>query len=245
MADEILKTTDYSIFKRLEGNRPVTMQRVLLIEDSIRAIGWISNPIIVNENMEVIDGQGRLEALKRIGAPVEYRIIRGANINHCRVMNDVNRQWQKNEYIQSYAETGSQSYKRLWQIMTMYEIDARTALRLMNKDDKAAVLKSGELDISNDAFGKGLKRAPFYSAYWKTMKRFAGNGNIKKKVIFFLIEHGGYPHQRIIDALKVCDPQEIYCTGDERLIECIENVVNKNQRKDNRLRLVMDYRSKG
>lgn len=242
---ETLTTTDYSIFKRLPGNRDVSEQRVLRIMESIQTIGWVSNPILVNENMEVIDGQGRLEALKRMLAPVEYRVLRGANIRHCRMMNDVNTAWVGKEFIRSFAETGDEGYKLLWQLMTQFDVNARTVLHLAGRRDaQERKIKSGQFEFTREDFGRAMSKLQIYSPYWKVMKRFRGNGLVKKKVIFFLIDHGGYPHQRIIDALKECDPNEVYCTADERLLDCIEKVVNKNQRTENRLHLVLDYRSK-
>ena len=242
---ETLTTSDYSMFRRLSGNRDVPEQRVQKIMESIQTIGWISNPILVNENMEVIDGQGRLEALRRMHLPVEYRILRGANILTCRMMNDANTPWIGKEFIRSFAETGDEGYKLLWQLMEQYDVNARTVLRLAGRrDSQERKIKTGEFEFTRADFGKAIAKLTIFSPYWKVMKRFRGNGLVKKKVIFFLVEHGGYPHQRIIDALKICDPNEIYCSSDERLIECIEKVVNRNQRADNRLSLLMDYRSK-
>lgn len=243
---ETMTTTDYSIFKRLPGNRDVSEVRVQRIMDSIESVGWVSNPILVNENMEVIDGQGRLEALKRMKLPVEYHVIPGANINHCRAMNDVNKPWYGREFIQSFAETGDEGYKLLWQCMTQFSVDARTVLHLAGKrDSQEKKIKSGELLFTRQDFGKALTKLPIFSAYWKALKRFTGHGLMKKKVSYFLTLHvPSYPHTRIVEALMTCDPNEIYCTSDERLIDCIEKVVNKNQRGENRLNLLMDYRSK-
>lgn len=243
---ETLTTTDYSIFKRLSGNRDVTETRCQQIMRSIETVGWISNPILVNEKMEVIDGQGRLEALRRMHLPVEYRIVKGANISHCRAMNDVNKPWYSKEFIQSYAETGDEGYKMLWQCMTQYDVDLRTVLHLAGKrDTQERKIKTGEFIFTRQDFGKALTKLPIYSAYWKAMKRFTGHGLMKRKVSYFLTLHvPSYPHTRIVEALMTCDPNEIYCTSDERLIDCIEKVVNRNQRGENRLNLLMDYRSK-
>ena len=246
MPTEIKTTTNYCQFKKLSGNRQTDLQRVLRIQDSIERIGWVSNPIIVNENLEIVDGQGRFEALRRLNMPVEYIVIPGANINHCRVMNDVNKPWYGREFIQSFAETGDEGYKLLWQCMTQFSVDARTVLHLAGKrDSQEKKIKSGELLFTRQDFGKALAKLPIFSAYWKALKRFTGHGLMKKKISYFLTLHEpSYPHTRIVEALMTCDPNEIYCTSDERLIDCIEKVVNKNQRGENRLNLLMDYRSK-
>ena len=242
--NDVLKTSDYSIFKTLVGNRDVSEKRVNRIMESISTIGYVSNPIIVNENMEVIDGQGRLEALKRLNHPVEYRIIKGATITQCRIMNSVGEQWKNRNFVKSFADTGAKSYQRLYQLMDMYDADLNIVLRLINRrsHDDSRMIKSGDFFMSNEEFGKGLKKLPIYSAYSKALKRFHGNTQIKKKVIIFLIEHGGYPHQSIIDALVKCSPDEVYATTDEGLIKCIEDVYNKFKREDKKLYFLSDYR---
>lgn len=244
---EILRTTDYSIFNHLDGNRDVKEKRVQKIIGSIQAIGWIHQPIIVNEKMEIIDGQGRLEALRRLNMPVDYIIEKGATIRQSQVINGVTTTWGSEDYIKSYAENGDKSYQRLLQMMNMYDVDVRTVLRAMNISTNASMiqaLKNGELVITNEEFGKGLKRLPIFSAYFKAMKRFGGNAGIKKKVIFFLIEHGGYPHQQIIDALTKCSPEDIRCGTDEMLIMSIEDVYNKFKREDKKIYFLIDYRRK-
>lgn len=73
-SEEMFRTTDYEGFKRVIGNRRVMEERVTKILASIDKIGYIPIPLIVNEKMEVIDGQGRLEACKRRGLPVNFII---------------------------------------------------------------------------------------------------------------------------------------------------------------------------
>lgn len=106
-------TEDYSVFKKLEGNRTVMERRKNRIVSSIKERGWIRNPIVVNEKMEVIDGQGRLEALQELGMPVEYVIAEGATIADCIALNVKQTNWTNTDYVKSYAETGNEDYKIL------------------------------------------------------------------------------------------------------------------------------------
>ena len=66
----IFETTDYDIFKRLEGNRADIERRAKKVIKSIKAVGQIKAPIIVNERFEIIDGQARAEAFRRLGLPI-------------------------------------------------------------------------------------------------------------------------------------------------------------------------------
>lgn len=65
-------TRDYSVFKYLKGNRGINLKNVNSIVDNVRDNGLLPTIVIVNENMEVIDGQHRIEAFKQLNLPVEF-----------------------------------------------------------------------------------------------------------------------------------------------------------------------------
>ena len=79
-AYNVYVTKDYSIFRRLVGNRDIPESRISKIVESIQTIGWIHNPIIVNEKMEVIDGQGRLTELQRLKTKINKQEELNASI---------------------------------------------------------------------------------------------------------------------------------------------------------------------
>lgn len=112
---DIHVTYDYDMFSHLLGNRPVTNKRAAKIANSIMNRGYIPVPIVVNEKLEIIDGQGRTEALKMLdaGLPLYYVIIPGLGIDDCIAMNVTGTKWSTLDYIHGYADTGNQDYKRL------------------------------------------------------------------------------------------------------------------------------------
>ena len=62
---QVVRTSNYGMFRKLDGNRGLN-GRHIKIKKSIEANGYIMSPIIINENYQIIDGQGRIE-VKRIG----------------------------------------------------------------------------------------------------------------------------------------------------------------------------------
>lgn len=117
----IYSTKDYDEFKKLNGNRSVLEQRKTMILKSIKERGWIRNPIVVNEKMEMIDGQGRFEALKELGLPIEYCISEGATINDCIALNLKQKNWGTVDYINCYAELGNENYIALLGYINRYK----------------------------------------------------------------------------------------------------------------------------
>lgn len=121
-------TRNYSLFKTLEGNREVLSIRKKKIKSSIDTIGYIPSPIIVNEKMEIIDGQGRFEALKELAKPIYYIVVPGLTLEHCIAMNISNTNWTLNDYIKSYAAQGNVNYINLLGLIEKYPMISLRAI---------------------------------------------------------------------------------------------------------------------
>ena len=157
-------TRDYSIFKRLIGNRDIPESRISKIVESIQTIGWVHNPIIVNEKMEVIDGQGRLTALQRLKMPIEYIIAEGAGNKECIYMNMNMVNWKLPDFIKSYAEQGNENYQRLLSLMQRYangNLDIiSTAVYRVSKS-KHRDIKQGILQLTEEQYRAAVPRLEY------------------------------------------------------------------------------------
>lgn len=177
----IQNTKDYSIFKKLEGNRPVVNRRVNKIIASIQNVGYITSPLIVNEKMEVIDGQGRLEALEQLKMPVEYIIHPGIGINECIAMNINQGNWSLKDYIESYSTRGNKSYQRLEQLIKEYplanlDVIATAALRI-NKIT-GTMVKDGSLVLTEEQYDKAVERLNYAYEIFDLVDKTAVRGGI-------------------------------------------------------------------
>ena len=163
-AYNVYVTKDYSIFKRLVGNRDIPESRISKIVESIQTIGWVHNPIIVNEKMEVIDGQGRLTALQRLKMPIEYIIAKGAGNKECIYMNMNMVNWKLSDFIKSYAEQGNENYQRLLSLMQRYangNLDIiSTAVYRLSKS-KHRDIKQGTLQLTEDQYRAAIPRLEY------------------------------------------------------------------------------------
>lgn len=110
-----LATSDYSKFKTLKQNRAVNAAHVARLVASIEKNPHIldAQPILVNENMEIIDGQHRFEACKHLGIPVPYVQVAGLDVADAREMNAIQKNWTAMDYAWSHASTGNVHYKAL------------------------------------------------------------------------------------------------------------------------------------
>lgn len=248
--NQIFKTYDYNKFHKMRGNRDVEERRVRNIVKSIKKIGWISNPIIVNKQFEVIDGQGRLEALKRLGLPVEYHIVDTAGLTDCRTMNSNLKGWSTMDYVKSYAESKVKDYQRVQEIINHFGVTFDTVMAAKGKGasgDGYEKIRDGELEFSEADYIRVCARLNIHKKYIEVFRRFGGHARVQNKVIFYLIRYGethdGIDHDKIIEALENTDPHTIYSQTFDRLLESVQNAYNYNKRRrETRLYFYEEYR---
>lgn len=111
--NKVYKTHDLSIFTQIDGNRVPNLQHIKRLADSIRVYGMKCNPILVNERMEVIDGQHRLMAAKEANSFIYYIIVDGYSLSEVHTLNLNQKNWTKKDFMDGYANMGIESYINL------------------------------------------------------------------------------------------------------------------------------------
>lgn len=153
---KIYEETNYGIFRRLPDNRDVTQGRINKLVASFKERS-ILNPLIVNEKMEIIDGQGRYEARKFLGLPIQFIIIPNIGSDECKLMNRYNTSWTLKDFCISYAKSGNENYRRLIKAADDAKCSLADALmytgKLINKGGggngcRKAVVERGELNFT-------------------------------------------------------------------------------------------------
>jgi hypothetical protein len=151
------ETTDYGMFKYMDGNRSVEQSRVNKIKASIKKYGQL-DPIEVNEKYEVGDGQGRLEACKQLKIPVKYKIIPGRTIEDYIAINSVSTNWTTLDYTDSWIKRAPnakvrKAYQDIQTLITNKKytsvITRSVILRicLKNGDKYVDVIQSGKAEL--------------------------------------------------------------------------------------------------
>jgi len=149
------QTTNYNMFKIKKGNRIVNMTHVQKIKDSLIKHTFLpSCPIICDKNMNVIDGQHRLQAARELGIAVYYVIEEEPDQDLLIDLNITQRKWSTTDYITYYAnEKSNENYKRLLQMIKEIPFDATTLLCLAFNLDVGGnflnnKLKTGQLELT-------------------------------------------------------------------------------------------------
>lgn len=156
---KIQKTTDYSVFKPLAGNRPINKGLLLAIRESINNDGnyLMYNPIIVNEKMEIIDGQHRLEAARLEEVEVYYITAVGMKIRQAQVLNSKKRQWSSSDFLQSYLTEGKSEYQTLKQLMDEYRFSIAICVKYLSQNHHQSGMRKfrdGKFEIIDQAWAE-------------------------------------------------------------------------------------------
>lgn len=160
----VYKTKNHDIFKLSKFNRNIILKDSMLTECER---GFIS-PIIVNEDMVVIDGQHRLEASKILDKPVEFVIVKGLGEKDIISMNTVQRPWTLVNYIESFANNGLEEYVKLLNLVKEKHLSSSaTATIAGGYVEKSRALhervKNGEFEFHN--YKETVEFLRFYERY--------------------------------------------------------------------------------
>lgn len=199
----VYMTMDYNQFKRLVGNRDVTIRRKNRIKESIRNFGYILNPIVVNENMEIIDGQGRFEALRDLALPVYYVIADGAGVKECVAMNINMSNWKVIDYVNSYAELGNENYIRYKKLieehedLTVDEVYGLIKNKIVTTGYGSREIKDGELYFTEDRLSQVSIVAEWLDDHNAVIDAIPGSRRVKRTGIAWVLQNTSTDWKRL------------------------------------------------
>lgn len=249
----VYTTNDYNRFKTLKGNRNVSNTRVVRIMESIQKYGWLSNPILVNDKFEIIDGQGRFEALRRLGLPIEYIVHSGIGLKECQGLNHYQKNWSMMDYINSFVESGNDNYAFLKQMLIQYRALPKYVVysvsatkgknRLIARGDYARSLERGELLLSKED-RKNVDDALFYlSRFDDTVAHLGGRKDNFYSAIMFLYLLDAVDNERLCKVVNNARFDGMISSGNvEGYLQQFENIYNKSLKKQNRIDFMHEFK---
>jgi hypothetical protein len=195
----IESTTEYHSFKTLEGNRKISENHVRNLMDFVRKRNLLKyNPILVNGEYEVIDGQHRLEAAKQLQVPVYYIVGDGLSYKDAGVLNACSDDWEFREYLEMYLKNGHEEYIKLNEFKKAHNLKLKRFQYLMSKEQKQIFDESFKIGtfkiIDNlDEISDKLKKIETIITFLESVllldnKRFLYTDNFWRALYLFLIK---------------------------------------------------------
>lgn len=241
-------TKDFSKFIVMRGNRKVVEKHVLSLMGRMQRQGNLTThfPIIVNERMEVIDGQHRLEALRRLDeAGVKnpdgemvwtpfYRVETGLDVNNVRDINNGHRNWAWQDYMTSYISDGRDAYERFKNLIDHFGLSFSTTLHFCCGENKSRTraFKEGTLLIKDQARAFSLMR------WYKEIIEASGHDtSVFAIVMCQIMQHPEYDHKRMVKKMGLYHASLKRFASRPDYLRAIEDIYNRGQSEETKVRL--------
>ena len=228
--NKIYSTTNYSMFKCSTWNRnPNDELRIGKVMKSIKEVGFIGS-IIVNELYEVIDGQARLEACKRMNVPVRYMIVPGIGKKECLALNISQTNWSIVDYIKSYSSEGSISYTYLLKLIEAYGKDFKLKVIIHaitgKMDIGAKVIKEGRLECTSEDYDRAQNILRYLTPYIPIMSRIQGHNEFYFMALGYCYGDEEVDNDRLFKQITLRQASLIPVSTIQQALEQIEEIYN-------------------
>lgn len=242
----VYRTHNYDLFKIMDDNRDLNLLHVKRLIQSFQDQHLVC-PIIVNEKMQVIDGQHRLQASKETGLPVYYIVLPGYTIKQVQILNTNQKNWNRMDFLQMYCEQGKQAYIELRDFMREFpDFGINAAMSLIKltsssthqgqidgkkvhmKDFEEGKLKIPNITKSYVIARKVLDFKPFYKEYHRP-------GFVSALIPLF--SSRVYNHKEMLHKLKNA-PAELQLRDSKKIVGYrmqLEDIYNYKRQKENKV----------
>lgn len=186
----VYKTTNYDSFKVLKGNRRLNQIQIKRLVESFQKRQLIS-PIIVNEKMQIIDGQHRFNVAKQLSLPVYFIMLDGYDLEEVHILNQNTNNWKKETFLTSYCELGYDDYQHMKEFMEKFpEFGINVSIMLLTNNTQG----------SNQKGSQGFKRKTFQDGEFKinNLKQAYSNA---QKIMDFKPFYDGFTRQSFVAAM--------------------------------------------
>lgn len=186
---KIYFTRDYSRFKDLKGNRLLNDGKInRMISDINSGLDMLRYcPIIVDEKMNVIDGQHRLYVAKKLKSNVWYVITDGLTMHEIARINSNQERWKARDFIHCYSSQGVKDYNVLQDFIYQYQWPVSLAV---------IVLSTGK---TKDGGGGMKSKEKFERGFFKATH--VESANMLAAMVERFNEFEGYKSRPFIDAI--------------------------------------------
>lgn len=248
IAGYVFSTTDYSRFKMLEGNRDVVESRKQKILNSIREVGYVRNPIVINKNYEIIDGQGRFEALKELGLPIEYVTSKDAGLEECVALNLGQTNWKSIDYIKSYATRGNENYTRFlgclnehkW--ISVQELYGIVSNKIVGYGGLAQSVNQGKLVFTEKRRWQIEKSLAFLMGVKDELKMIKGSRRVLITSIAWVINNTKCDTKRLRKIVQEKYPIINPVVTADHFLDDLSNIYNKGIKSDKCIYFDTEYK---
>lgn len=248
----IYTTTDYDAFVFPKWNRNVSNARVVAMVESIKKVGWLPEPVLVNEKFEIIDGQSRVKALQICELPVEFCIVKGIGRKECQALNLFQKNWTTINYIDSYVADENPSYIWLRDALKRFKsipsvVVTSVAVTKGNGFScggrMGSIIKEGRLQLTTQEMKRLSDLLFFLSRFSETAAYLGGRKDVFYSAIVFLYNLDAVDNERLCSVVNNSRYDGLVPSSTvEGWLTQIEELYNKKRHKNNRIDIMHEFK---
>jgi len=161
VANQVYRTTNYERFSFLEGNRNLNSMHFERLKTAISTMDLTeSNPILVNDDFQIIDGQHRFEVCKYLKKPIYYLQKKGYGLREVQMLNANMKNWRLEDYLQGYCDLGKEEYLYLRSFLAQHRLGMLSSVTILSSmgGSKATSITDGTLLLPNKERGEAIAK---------------------------------------------------------------------------------------
>lgn len=236
-------STNYDAFKFYSCNRAISPAHVnRLIIDVTFPKKYRLNPITVDKDLRIIDGQHRYKACQMLGLPIYYIVDNEGNSEDIKLRNSQQTQWDNNDFLYFHAQE-IEDYKILFNLSQTYKIRTSFLFSALEKicSEGSRGKLSKKFKDGNFRFNCNKEKyVEFMNLYVPEVKKcIVFKGKERAKPYFSNMVISGFAHhfitnKKVFDKAlsKICISSYIfpYCGSYEDARECVIKLANYKEK---------------
>lgn len=209
------KTNDYSKFKFRKDNRDkIDFQHVKRLVNSIKEKNLLQfQPVLINADWEILDGQHRILAARELGVEVYYEQRNDLKPEDIIRIN-IAKAWTKDDYLNFYKQNGYSEYITLSEFCQNHALGVSVSLRILGKGSRkdGIEFQMGKFKFPRE--GNWEEKLIFCSETVEIIKKYNGKSSYHSSGKFWsallsLIDTKGFEKNKWMESLK--DRHHLMC----------------------------------
>lgn len=231
-------TCNYSQFKSTKENRPVDQDHLMRLYDAVSEKNLLAEfPILVDKNMNVIDGQHRLKIAESLGIPIYYIVSDRITVDDISETNANTLRWRLSDYMDRWLASGKMEYVVLDRFMKKYPFfTLKEALSLCHFGDRHGLdrkFRNGEYRCNDVPYATKVAQALL--DFSKFFLHYHDKSFIN--AVANLIGNRNYNHQIMMARLEYQSTKLVRCADMDSYIELLNEIYNYRSSQKNRVTL--------
>jgi hypothetical protein len=248
LVNQVYETTDYSLFKFMQGNRPVHRPHIIRLRKSFEK-KYLFSPIIVNEKYEIIDGQHRFTTAKELNLPVIFIIVSGYGLSEVQTLNANMSNWGQKDYLNAYCDLGYPEYLKVRDFMIQYaDFGIKSSLIILLQKTNADRQRRNIKELRSEANKSGVMQLRFFEEGELVIPDYDSACHVAEKILEFkpyydgfnrstfvaaaiqVLKVEGYDHRQMISKIAQNPRSMVHCQNAPQYKEMLEEIYNYRSR---------------